>query len=180
MRTPRKSPRLAADELYEYAVRILAARTYSTEALRTKLRTRALLPPDVDSAITRLKEVGYLDDARFAESFARYKAEGAGLGRQRVLSDLRGQRIPPKVAEQAVEQVFAGKNEADLIEAYIERRLPALREGVPVDDQKLLARAFNRLRRAGFSSAASLSALKRRAAQPEILEEVEDDSAEES
>lgn len=178
MRPTRNAPKLEAADLYEYAVRVLSVRTYSSEALRTKLKNRALRTGDVDAAIERLVEVGYLDDARFAESFARYKVEGAGLGRSRVLSDLRGQRIPPKVAEQAVEQIYEGKNEADLIDAYIERRLPALKAGVPVEDQKVLARAYNRLRRAGFSSSGSLAAIKRRAAQPDLLEEPAEDDAE--
>jgi regulatory protein len=178
VRPTRKAPKLEAAELYEYAVRVLSVRTYSSESLRTKLQNRALRTPDVDAAIQRLVEVGYLDDSRFAEGFARYKVEEAGLGRARVLSDLRGKRIPAKIAEQAVEQIYAGKNEADLIDAYIERRLPALKAGVPVEDQKVLARAYNRLRRAGFSSGASLAAIRRRAAEPDLLEEPADDESE--
>ena len=175
MRTPRKSPKLEAADLYEYAVRLLSVRTYASEKLRTKLRTRALRPEDIDAAIERLKEVGYLDDARFAESFARYKVEGAGFGKTRVMSDLRGQRLPANVAEKAVEEAFAGKNEADLIDAYIERRLPMLKPGVKVEDEKVLARAYRRLLRAGFASGPVLSALKRRAAQPEFLEDPPED-----
>ncbi len=171
MRTPRKSAKLADAALYEYAVRVLSVRTYSTESLKTKLRARALRPADVEAAIQRLQEVGYLDDSRFAESFARYKVEGQGLGKARTFSDLRAQRIPTPLAEAAVEQVYAGTSEAELIEAYIERRLPAFRAGVPVTDQKELAKAWRRLRRAGFSSAAALTALKRRAAEPELLDE---------
>jgi regulatory protein len=178
VRPTRKAPKLEATDLYEYAVRVLSVRTYSAEALRTKLKNRALRTTDVDAAIERLVEVGYLDDSRFAESFARYKVEGAGLGRTRVLSDLRGQRIPQKIAEQAVEQIYEGKNEADLIDAYIERRLPDLRAGVPVEDQKVLVRSYNRLRRAGFSSGGAWAAIKRRAAQPELLEEPADDESE--
>lgn len=175
MPPPRKAPKLEADGLYEYAVRVLTVKTYSTEALRTKLRNRALRSADVDAAITRLTDVGYLNDARFAEGLARYKVEGAGFGQIRVLNDLRQQRIPAKIAEHAVTQIYEGKNEADLIDAYIERRLPSLKAGVPVEDQKVLLKAYNRLRRAGFSSGGSFAAIKRRASEPESLDEPENE-----
>ncbi len=83
----------------------------------------------METAVFRLKEVGYLDDGRFAESFALYRAENEGFGRMRVLSDLRARRVPAKIAEKAVAQVFEDKSEGDLIDAYIERRMPSLRLG---------------------------------------------------
>ena len=177
--TPRKAPKLEAAALYEYAVRLLSVRTYSTENLRTKLRNRALRLEDIDAALERLNEVGYLNDARYAEGLARNKVEGAGFGRTRVLSDLRSQRLPAQIAEKAVEEAFAGKNEAELIDAYIERRLPALKPGVKVEDPKVLARSYRRLLRAGFASGPVLAALKRRAAQPEFLDEAPEDDGEE-
>jgi regulatory protein len=178
VRIPRKAPKLEAADLYEYAVRLLSVRTYSTENLRTKLRNRALRPEDIEAAIQRLEEVDYLNDARYAEGLARYKVEGAGFGRTRVLSDLRSQRLPTQIAEKAVEEIFAGKNEAELIDAYIARRLPMLKPGVKVEDQKVLARAYRRLLRAGFASGPALSAIKRRAVEPELLEDMPEDESE--
>ncbi|MDE3197580.1 MAG: RecX family transcriptional regulator [Acidobacteriota bacterium] len=126
--------------------------------------------------IGRLKEVGYLDDRRFAENFALNRAEGDGFGRMRVLSDLRGRRIAPALAEKTVARVFEDKNEADQIDAYIGRRMRSLDAGA-VEDERELARAYRRLRRAGFRSGAVLAALKRRAARPEEIEEPPEDDA---
>lgn len=167
-RPPRK---LAAEELFDHAVRYLAVSGCSSEELRNKLRLKALRPADIDSAIERLKDIGYLNDTRFAESFASSRVENNGFGRARVLSDLRGRRIPPALAEQAVEQAFEGKSEAELIDAYIDRRMPSLRQASDVEDERELAKAYRRLRRAGFTSGPVLQALKRRAARPEMLEE---------
>jgi regulatory protein len=178
-KTPRK---LDSEELFEYAVQCLGRRPYAAEELKTKLRTRAARVADVDAAITRLKDVGYLDDKRFAESFALNRAENDGFGKMRVLSDLRARRVAPKLAEKAVAQVFEDRSESAQIEAYIERRMPSLRasraEG-RIEDARELARGYRRLRRAGFSSGAALAALKRVAARPEEIEEPLEEETEE-
>jgi regulatory protein len=172
--------KLASEELFQYAVQCLGRRPFSSDELAARLRLRAAHIPDVDAAIVRLKEIGYLDDRRFAESFALNRAENDGFGRMRVLSDLRARRVPSKIAETAVEQIFEDKSESDQIDAYIERRMPSLRSGGKVEDERDLARAWRRLRRAGYSSGAVLAALKRVAARPDLIEEppAEDEEAE--
>jgi regulatory protein len=167
-----KRPRkLTAEELFEYAVKCLGARAYSTGDLKAKLRMRAAHAPDVDGLIERLKDIGYLDDRRFAESYASARVDNEGFGRMRVLTDLRARRVYGDMAEQAVEQALGGRSEAELIDAFIERRMPSVAAGGPIDDDRKLAAAYRKLRRAGFSSGPILSALKRFAARPEAIEE---------
>lgn len=168
----RKQPRkLEADELFQYAVQCLGRRAFASEELATRLRPRALRPADVTGAIERLKEIGYLNDHRFAENFAINRAENDGFGRMRVLSDLRARRVPAKLAETAVAQVYEDKPESEQIELFIDRRMPALRAEGKIEDDRKLAKAWRRLRHAGFSSGAALAALKRLAAHPELIDE---------
>jgi regulatory protein len=167
-----KRPRkLASEELFEYAVKCLGARAYSTGDLKSKLRMRAADPPDADAVIDRLKDIGYLDDRRFAENYAAARVENEGFGRMRVLNDLRARRVSGEMADQAVEQALGGKSEAELIDAFIERRMPSLAAGGPIEDERKLAAAYRKLRRAGFTSGPILSALKSIAARPDSLEE---------
>jgi len=175
MPAPRRPRKLAAQELFEYAVKCLAARIYSTGDLTAKLRLRAANPPDVSAAIERLKEVGYLNDRHFAETFAAARVANDGFGKIRVLTDLRRHRIPGELAEEAAIQALDGKSEAELIEAWIERRMGNQK----LDDERKLAGAFRRLRRAGFTTAPILHALKKKAARPEMLSELPDDLPEE-
>ena len=169
---PRKTVRkLAAEELFQYAVRYLGLRACSSDELKTRLRARAALGSDVEPTIARLKDIGYLNDKRFAESYAAARLENDGFGRIRVLNDLRIRRVPANLAEKAVEQVFEDKSESELIDAFIERRLPSLVGAGQIEDERILARAYRRLRRAGFSSGGTLAALKRMAARPESIEE---------
>lgn len=150
---PRKTVRkLAAEELFQYAVRYLGLRACSSDELKTRLRARAALGSDVEATIARLKDIGYLNDKRFAESYAAARLENDGFGRIRVLNDLRSRRVPANLAEKAVEQVFEDKSESELIDAFIERRLPSLVGAGQIEDERILARAYRRLRRAGFSS----------------------------
>jgi regulatory protein len=167
----RQSAKLASEALFEYAVRYLGLQACSTETLRSKLRLRAASVGDIDLIIARLKDIGYLNDSRFAESYASNRVQNEGFGRMRVLSDLRAKRIPQKLADKAVEQAFEEKSEPEMIDSFIERRMTSLISKGKVEDERELARAYRRLRRAGFSSAGVLSALRRLAAKPELIDE---------
>jgi len=173
-------PRLAEAELFEYAVRYLAQQSCSSESLKSKLGKRAANPADIEPVVARLKDIGYLNDRNYAESYAANRVDNDGYGKMRVLSDLRAHRVPPPLAEEAASKVFEGKNEADLIDNYIERRMPSFAAQGGIEDQRELAKAYRRLRRAGFASGPVLAALKRRAARPEEIDESPDDDEEDA
>jgi regulatory protein len=165
--------RLEGDALYEYAVRALAGRAYSTGDLKQKLRNKAARAEDVEAVLGRLKEHGYLDDRRFAESFAAARLENQRFGRTRVLQDLRQRRIAPAVAERTVEKVYQKVDETALIEEWIRRKYrDAVREDL-FQTEKDLASAYRKLLRAGFRPGAIVTALKRFARDPELLDAFE-------
>ena len=89
---PRKNRLLDAEALLQYAVRALAGRALSAGELRAKLESRAVRAEDVRPTLARLKEFGYLDDRRFAESFSSARLETDGVGKQKVLRDPRKDR----------------------------------------------------------------------------------------
>jgi regulatory protein len=163
--------KLEADALFDYAVRSLAARACSSDELRFKLRQRAAKMSDIDPVIARLKDLGYLDDKRFAEMYTALRVENDGFGRIRVLQDLRGRRVTPLLAEQAVSSAFEGRDEQEMVAQYVERRMPSIVAGGHIGDERKLAAAYRKLRRAGYSSGAILTVLKRFAAHPELLDE---------
>ncbi len=179
MPAPKRPRKLAAAELLAYAVTCLSARAYSSGNLRAKLRLRAACAADVDPAIARLEELKYLNDDRFAESYAALRVENDSFGRMRVLTDLHKQRISAELALQAVDHALEGRSEAAMIETYIERRMPSALTGSGLDDQRKLAAAYRRLRRAGFASGPVLTALKQHAAKPELLEDFPEEAEEE-
>ena len=171
MRTtnPRRLDRAA---LWEYALRALAGRAHSTGELRRKLDRRAEQPGDVDDVLTQLKEYGYLDDRRFAESYAHARLDQK-LGRTRVVRDLRQRRVAPAVAEGTVQNVYRDVDETAMIEEWVRRKYRlAPREGLFRED-KDLASAYRRLLHAGFRSGDIIRVLKRFAGNPDLLDSFE-------
>jgi regulatory protein len=165
-----KPRRLDANALWEYALKSLGARAQSIGELREKLRRRAERAADIDGVLARLKEHQYLDDRRYAESFASARLANEKVGRTRVIRELRARRVAPAVAERTVEKVYQGVEETALIEEWIRRKYRmAPREGL-FQDQKDLAAAYRRLARAGFRTGEILTVLKRFAKDPDLLD----------
>lgn len=171
-RGPRK---LDAGALWEYALRALGVRAHSAGELRQKLLRRAENQGDIPPILERLKEYGYLDDRRYAESFSAARLENQGFGRARVVSDLRKRRVAPGLAEKAVNAAYAETDETALVEAYLRRKFRGAALEQTLQDPRKLAAAYRRLRAAGFSAGNSIRTLKRFAAEPELLDSLEED-----
>ncbi len=175
----RRPRRLDAASLWEYALKLLTGRAYSTGELREKLRRRAEREEDVDGVLSRLKQSGYLDDKRYAESYAASRLSGEKFGRTRVIRDLRQHRVAPALAERTVEKVYRDVDEEALIEEWIRHKYrTAEREGL-FADRKDLGAAYRRLTRAGFRSGEILKVLKRFAKNPDLLDGFEPPEEEE-
>jgi regulatory protein len=178
--TQRKPKTLHPDQLLNLALRALGGRAHSTGELKQKLLKRASAPEDVEAVLAKLKQAGYLDDRRFAEHYAAARLENQGLGKMRVLRDLRQRRVAGKLAEQVTERTYQDTNEPELIKAFLERKYRGKRLVSFLAEEKNLAGAYRRLIYAGFSSGASIKALKEFSKQAEALDglEVEESDSE--
>jgi regulatory protein len=166
-------PKLGEAALWDYAVKALAGRAHSAGQLRLKLQRKAEKQGDIDIVLARLKEFGYLDDKKFAESFANSRLENQQFGKSRVLRDLRERRIAPAMAQRTVAKIYGQVDEPALIESYVRRRYrSATREGL-FQDNKEMASAYRKLLRAGFSSGNIVRVLKRFARDPDLLDQWE-------
>jgi len=170
---------LDSEKLLNVALRALGGRAHSSGELREKLRRRAQSDEDVDAVLAKLKESGYLNDRKFAEAYAAARLQDQGLGKLRVLRDLRQRRVAPKLAEQVTEQTYQQTNETDLIEEFLRRKYRGKQLAAFFQEEKNLAAAFRRLRYAGFSAGQSIRVLKRFAAQPEVLDALDSEEPDE-
>jgi regulatory protein len=157
--------------LMTFAAQALSARALTISELREKLKRRAAEPTDIDIVLARLKESGYLNDARFAESYASWRRDDGGFGKTRVLRDLMARRVAPAVAREASEKAFEGADEIAMIEKFLERKYRGKDLGALLKEDKNLASAYRKLRLSGFSTGNSVRVLKRYAAQAELLED---------
>ena len=81
-------------ELYEYAVGALGRRMRSTAELKRLLRRRVELETEygqtlVELVIRRLKDQGYLNDAKYAAAYSAFRRDNEKYGRMRVITDLK-------------------------------------------------------------------------------------------
>jgi regulatory protein len=161
--SPRKPLKLDDGGLWDYALRILSRKAYSAAEIKQKLSLRAAPGTNIPALLTKLKEYGFADDEKFSETFAQSRLRNQGFGRSRVMRDLQTKRVSPKVAEQAIEKTFAGTSEAELIDNFLQRKYRSKDLTVFLKEEKNLASAYRKLRLAGFTSNATLAALKRHA-----------------
>ena len=169
-----RTPKLLNSEaLWAYALKTLAGRAHSVGDLKDKLRRRAERVADIDDIVARLKDHKYLDDRRYAESFANARLSNNRIGRTRVIQDLRQRRVAPTLAQQTVEHVYQDVDDEALIEEYVRRKYRmAEREGL-FKEEKDMAAAYRRLLRAGFQTGLIVRVLKRFAKNPDLLDTFE-------
>ena len=152
---------------FERAVKLLASKSRSVTELRERLlESRSANKTDVEAVISRLKEYGYLDDERFALSYASLKVKQRPIGRRRLERDLKFKKVDDSVADKALELVYAETSEEELIDRAIEKRVRL--KGRPTN--RLEAKSvFDHLLRQGFPF--ELVSEKVRAASREQLDE---------
>ena len=161
-------------ELYEYAVGALARRSRSVAELKRLLRNRVEADTEfgktlVELIIVRLKDQGYLNDARYAAAYSSYRRDTEKFGRMRIVTDLKAKGVHGDVIERAVASVYDDIKEEDLARAYLKRK----RLKKP-KDQKQAARIFRNLMRAGFGSRTIFTILKKWDVDEETLTELEE------
>ena len=142
------SPEKMREQTFQRAAKLLAAKPRSIAELRERLlEGRRSNKEIVETVIDRLREYGYLDDDRFAAGYAQWKVKQRPIGRRRLERDLTLRKVERKVAEQALDQVFAETPEADLIDQAIEKRTRI--RGVPATRTEAKS-LFDHLLRQGF------------------------------
>jgi len=134
---------------YNYALNLLAARPYSTRALHRKLIQKEYEAADAEDAIRRLVANGLLDDARFAEQYARSKILATGASKRRLTQDLYRKGIKSDVASAAIDNVVADEeiDTAAMIERVARKKLAQLGDLEPL---VLRRRLFAFLARRGY------------------------------
>ena len=147
--TERKAtPEQIRARTFQRAAKLLAAKPRSVAELRERLlERRGVSNSLVEEVIARLKEYGYLDDQRFAMSYASLKVKQRPTGRRRLQQDLKLAQIPKEVAEHALNLIYDEISEDDLIDQAIEKRMRL--RGRP-KDRKEAKSLFDHLLRLGF------------------------------
>lgn len=161
----------------EYALKSLGARMQSVRDLRRKLLDRAEPGQDGEDAVNRilskLQELRYLSDDRYAADFTRLRQENRSFGRRRVQQDLQAKGIASEVIQSALSDAYDSVDEQALVRQHLERKRIA-----PPTDEKSTARVLRRLTSAGFSSKAIFAVLRSMKSGESALDRAEADVSE--
>ena len=127
----------------------MAAKQRSVAELRERLLAgRGATPQIVETVIERLREYGYLDDERFAQSYASLRVQQRPIGRQRLQRDLALKQIDKATVEAALNEIFEQTPEAELIDRAIAKRTRL--RGRPRNREEA-KKLFDHLLRQGFA-----------------------------
>jgi len=166
------------DELYQYAVGALARQMRSVADLKRLLRRRVELETElgqtlVEIVIRKLKDQGYLNDAKYAAAYSSLRRDNDKFGRMRVITDLKIKGVHGEVINQAITTAFEDVNEEKLARDFLQRK----RLKKPAD-QKQAARIFRQLTRAGFTAKTIFKILKKWDVDEETLSAFEEETQE--
>src|ERR1043166_6320170 len=142
------TPDEARSRTFNRAIKLLTVKPRSVAELRERLlQGKNATPTVVDAVIARLEEYGYLNDERFAFSYASLRVKQRPLGRRRLERDLKLKKVAKGVAEEALQLVYAETPEEKLIAAAIEKRIRLRGRPKTREEAKKL---FDHLLRQGF------------------------------
>jgi regulatory protein len=130
------------------AGRYLALRDHSEGELRTKLKDKGFSEKAVVAAVTRYRDMGALDDARYAHGIARSVLERKPCGKAYLTAHLQRRKIDRRLAEETADTLLAGQDPAVLAETALLKRWKQLAD---LDVEKARRRAYNYLARRGFA-----------------------------
>jgi regulatory protein len=100
---PSRASSASAASALEVGLRLLGQRPHSEHELRTKLLARCDDEDEVESALARLRERGYLDDEDFARSLVSRRARARGP--HLIAAELAAKGVAKDLARRAVGEV---------------------------------------------------------------------------
>jgi regulatory protein len=150
------------------ALNLISYRARTKAELSTQLKRRLVPPEQIEATVTRLTELGYLNDEQFAKDRASALLRSGRFGPRAIQQKLRIHGLPEGQAKQALSEMEQALEFNPLETA---RKLLAKRGLTRPADQKARARAVRLLVSRGFTGSVIARALDARE-----LESVLDDS----
>ena len=147
---------MSTKEALGVALALLAARSRSRLELEERLLKKGFSPGDVAEALAELEKKGYLDDRRFAVSWARWRLSGKPMGRARLRQELKAKGLSNEDIEEALKEAYAEADELKLALMALERKLQGFKG---LDPEKRRQKLFRFLKRRGFPPQAIWKAL---------------------
>ena len=142
---------LTLERAYQYALKLLAARDYTTAKLREKLRTKECPDSVVENVVTRLTTEGWVNDRRFAERFAESALSTQRFFGPRLKLEMRRRGISVDLIDEVLGRMRGEHDEGEGVRSLLEKRYPQFSFSDADDREKQRVIAFLQRRGFGFS-----------------------------
>jgi regulatory protein len=143
---------------FDCSLRVLALRDHSEAELRRKLKEKGYQEPGIEESVARLKELGYLDDARFARLFASSAIRnGRGYG-ARLKLELARRGVAREIVSEVLAELSEEFGEAEILGELLARRFADFDPDTATEKQR--RKVVGYLQRKGFSLGAIFEKLK--------------------
>lgn len=137
----KRSRPLTFDEALSRAAGLCAKCEQCTPDLRRKMSTWGLSSSDADRVITRLEEMNFVDDARFARAYAHDKLVFSGWGRNKILQGLWAKRLSRADIDQSLDEIDEEEYES-VAERVIRAKIRNSKDGIATYEAKLKVLKF--------------------------------------
>jgi len=148
---------------------MLARRPYSLAEMRQALEKKYPQSGKVLEAIARLRELGYLDDRKFAEQYAYSLVHNRAFGPHRLRRELKAKLVNYQEIEPVVERVYQETPAHTLLEQALAKKLRTLR--LPLTHARFHSLCQG-LMRLGFDAGDIIKAVRARPELDPVAEEV--------
>ncbi len=137
------------EQAHTVCLRLLTVRARTRAELSGQLARRGYPDEVAQAVLSRLADVGLIDDEDFAEQWVQSRQRNAGKGKRALAAELRTKGVDDEVIAAALGGIDAGA-ERVRAEQLVERKLrrEVLAEG---DDAKVMRRLVGMLARRGYS-----------------------------
>ncbi len=132
------------------SLRLLERKERTVSEIRKYFSARGEDPEAIEDAVSRLSQMGLLDDSRYAQRYIDGPARHKGYGRARIYRELLARGVDGDLVQEALEECHDKEAEFELLVKAGRRKWEELvRSGVP--EEKVCARLYAHLGRRGFS-----------------------------
>jgi len=144
-------------DAWNTALRLLTRRGFCEAELAARLRSKKYSADEIAAALERCRELGYLDDSRYAGERARSLLRSGRAAGRRVLSDLTARGVPAATAVTALAAAQSEYPPPDALRQLLERRYPDFNYATA--DDRTRRRVVNFFLRRGFELSLVLAIL---------------------
>lgn len=141
----------------EHALKYLTAKDRTVSEMQAYLDGKDFGEADVDAAIDRLKELGILDDRRYAQRFVETRLASKPVSSAHLREQLRGHGLNQEDIEAAMDTIGADSDQTNAL--TVARKY--YRQFRALDPEKRRERVLSRLTARGFSYDVSRKAFEK-------------------